>query len=117
MPVLAVPGPVTSAASQGCHRMIREQEARLVGTAREVVEEIGPMGVSDDGDGRWARALDGLSGDMASVYEALPAVGAVSVQQLSEASGLLVERVRAALPLLELEGHVQREGAGWARSV
>ncbi|OOL26968.1 hypothetical protein GQ85_41740 [Rhodococcus rhodochrous] len=96
--------------------MIREQEARLVGTAREVVEEIGPMGVSDDGDGRWARALDGLSGDMAAVYEALPAVGAVSAQQLSEASGLLVERVRAALPLLELEGHVQREGAGWSRS-
>ncbi|ATQ27476.1 hypothetical protein D092_09260 [Rhodococcus ruber Chol-4] len=114
-PVLAVPGPVTSAASQGCHRMIREQEARLVGTAREVVEEVGPMGVADDGDGRWARALDGLSGDMAAVYEALPAVGAVSVQQLSVASGLLPERVRAALPLLELEGHVQREAAGWAR--
>lgn len=86
-----------------------------MGTAREVVEEVGPMGVADDGDGRWARALDGLSGDMAAVYEALPAVGAVSVQQLSVASGLLPERVRAALPLLELEGHVQREAAGWAR--
>ena len=37
-PVGAVPGPVTSAASAGCHRLIREQLATLVSTAEEAAE-------------------------------------------------------------------------------
>lgn len=115
-PVLAVPGPVTSAASQGCHRMIREREATLVGNAREVVEAAGAIGVADDEDASWRRALDGMSGDMEMVYEAFPAVGACSVTELSESSGLDVDRVRAALPMLEMAGLVSRDDAGWSRS-
>lgn len=37
-PVGAVPGPVTSAASAGCHRLIRELGATLVTTVQEVLE-------------------------------------------------------------------------------
>jgi DNA processing protein len=37
-PVGAVPGPVTSAASVGCHRLIREGQAQLVTNAEEVEE-------------------------------------------------------------------------------
>ena len=37
-PVGAVPGPVTSAASAGCHRLIREQAATLISTAEEAAE-------------------------------------------------------------------------------
>ncbi|WP_068160536.1 DNA-processing protein DprA [Rhodococcus phenolicus] len=114
-PVLAVPGPVTSAASQGCHRMIREGEATLVGNAREVVEAAGAVAVADDGDGSWRRSLDGMSGDMEMVYEAFPAVGACGVPELSESAGLDVDRVRAALPLLELAGLVSRDDTGWSR--
>ncbi|WP_420751500.1 DNA-processing protein DprA [Rhodococcus sp. O3] len=114
-PVLAVPGPVTSAASQGCHRMIREGEATLVGNAREVVEAAGPIGVADDGDASWHRALDGLSGDMELVYEAFPAVGPCTVAELSESAGLDVDRVRAALPMLEMAGLVSRDDTGWSR--
>ena len=40
-PALAVPGPVTSAASAGCHRMIREGEAVLVTRTEDVTNEIG----------------------------------------------------------------------------
>ena len=115
-PVLAVPGAVTSAASQGCHRMIREGEATLVGNAREVVEAAGGIGVGDDGDALWQRSLDGLSGDMQVVYEAFPAVGSCGVPELSESAGLDSGRVRAALPLLEMEGLVVRDDTGWSRS-
>lgn len=114
-PVLAVPGPVTSAASQGCHRMIRAGEAMLVGNAREVVEAAGAIGVADDGDASWSRSLDGMSGDMEMVYEAFPAVGACGVPDLSESAGLDVDRVRAALPLLEMAGVVVRDDTGWSR--
>ncbi len=44
-PRMAVPGPVTSAMSAGCHALLRQDlEARLVTCAAEVLEEIGRMG-------------------------------------------------------------------------
>ncbi|HET8992823.1 MAG TPA: DNA-processing protein DprA [Rhodococcus sp. (in: high G+C Gram-positive bacteria)] len=117
-PVVAVPGPVTSAASQGCHRMIREGEARLVGNARDIVEECGPLlEVGDDRDAQFVRALDGLSGDLVLVYEALPAAGRCEPTALAEAAGLSVDRVRGALPILEMEGLVHRDDGGWARAL
>lgn len=113
-PVLAVPGPVTSAASTGCHRMIREGEARLIAGAADVVEEAGPIGVDGDDSGP-ARALDVLDGDAATVYEALPASGTCGTRELSEESGVPVGRVRALLPVLELDGFVGSDDSGWFR--
>nr|WP_303652815.1 DNA-processing protein DprA [Paludisphaera mucosa] len=40
--VFAVPGPVDSLASRGCHRLIRDG-ARLVETVDDVMEELGPL--------------------------------------------------------------------------
>ena len=49
--VFAVPGRVDSRASHGCHGLIRDG-AKLVQTADDVIEELGPLGESiahDDG--------------------------------------------------------------------
>ncbi len=112
-PVLAVPGPVTSAASTGCHRMIREGEARLVSSAADVVEEAGPIGVDGEGLGP-ARALDVLQGDGDRLRGT---AGRRNVQhrELSEESGVTIERVRAVLPVLELDGFVGSDESGWFR--
>jgi DNA processing protein len=112
-PVMAVPGPVTSASSTGCNRMIREGEARLVTHAGDVVEEAGPIGLRDGVD--VVRDLDALSGDALLVYEALPAAGPLGVRELSELSGVAVEQVRAVLPLLEMDGFVASDDTGWSR--
>lgn len=40
-PIGAVPGPITSAASTGCHRLIREADAYLVTSADEAYELLG----------------------------------------------------------------------------
>ncbi|MBM7461424.1 DNA-processing protein DprA [Rhodococcus coprophilus] len=116
-PVMAVPGPVTSASSQGCHRMIREGEARLVGSAHEVVEECGPVLGRDDGrDALFRRDLDGLSRESSLVYEAFPATGSCTPSVLAESAGVPVEQVRAALSLLELDGLVVLVDGGWRRA-
>ncbi|WP_308014649.1 MULTISPECIES: DNA-processing protein DprA [unclassified Rhodococcus (in: high G+C Gram-positive bacteria)] len=118
-PVMAVPGPVTSASSTGCHRMIREGEARLVTGARDVVAEAGAVGAGveddDDRDALFGRDLDRLPQTPARVLDAFPVSGARTVQQLSVDSGVPVSAVRSALVVLEIEGHAGRDETGWVR--
>ena len=46
-PIMAVPGPVTSAVSAGCHQVMREWSAVCVTGAGDVVEMLTPLGESD----------------------------------------------------------------------
>ncbi|HEY2520927.1 MAG TPA: DNA-processing protein DprA [Streptosporangiaceae bacterium] len=43
-PVMAVPGPVTSEVSAGCHKIIREWDAVCVTGAQDVLELLSPLG-------------------------------------------------------------------------
>ncbi|WP_198037208.1 DNA-processing protein DprA [Nocardia sp. BMG51109] len=113
-PALAVPGPITSAASVGCHRMIREGEALLVSRAEEVVDEVGPLRLSLPGGTRPDPGA-ALQGDLAAVYAVLPAVGSRHPIDLARQAGLSLPAVRAALPALELAGLVGTDESGWYR--
>lgn len=112
--VLAVPGPVTSIASVGCHEMIRSGMAQLVTDADEIVELIGVMG-ADLAPEKTAppRAGDGLEGTDRRVFEALPRRSGSSVEQLAVVAGESEQSVRAALGRLELLGYARRTDAGW----
>ena len=44
--LMAVPGPVTSEQSAGCHHIIREWQGTLVTTAAEVIEHLSPVGAT-----------------------------------------------------------------------
>ncbi|GAB2708863.1 DNA-processing protein DprA [Nocardia thraciensis] len=113
-PALAVPGPITAASSAGCHRMIRDGEALLVGRAEEVVDEIGPLRLSLPG-GTAPDPADALDEDLAAIYAALPAVGSRTPHELARQSGLPLPAVRAGLPALELAGLVGLDESGWYR--
>lgn len=115
-PVMAVPGPVTSVMSVGCHRMIRQDGVVLVGSAEEVIELVGRIG--DDLAAEQAappRSTDALDPVVRRVHEALPARAVRSAARLSVESGLELPTVRAALPLLELAGLATRSDGGWRR--
>jgi DNA processing protein len=58
--LMAVPGPVTSDQSAGCHRIIREWQGTLVTTAVEVVEHLSPVGTTLEPTN--APALTGAAG-------------------------------------------------------
>lgn len=113
-PALAVPGPITSASSVGCHRMIREGEALLVTGAEEVIDEAGPLRLSLPTE-RAADPGDELAGDQQLVYAALPAVGSRVPHELATRTALPVATVRAVLAELELSGLVGLGAEGWFR--
>ena len=69
--VCAVPGPVTSSASVGCHALLRSG-AELVTRAADVVELIGRVGELAPDEQRPESALDGLGEAEQRVYDALP---------------------------------------------
>jgi DNA processing protein len=116
--VMAVPGPVTSALSVGCHLLVREEQAVLVTRTPEVVEAVGRIG-ADLAPPLTSprRRTDGLSPELLAVYEALPARAPRHPEQLVRDSGVPLHRVRAALPLLELQGLVGCGASGWHRAL
>jgi DNA processing protein len=118
-PVMAVPGPVTSAMSVGCHRLLREPGTIPVTRAEEVLEVVGRIG--DDLSDRLAarpptRPTDALGPTALRVHEALPWRAPREPQALSVESGLPVELVRAVLPELARLGLAVCDDGGWRRS-
>jgi DNA processing protein len=111
-PVAAVPGPVTSSASAGCHALLRAG-AELVTRADEVVELVGDIGELAEEPPRPATPLDSLGPAERQVYEALPGRGVVTVDQIAVASGLVPEQVFGPLAMLEVAGLAERCDGRW----
>jgi DNA processing protein len=103
---------VTSAASTGCHVLLRSG-AELVTRADDVREIIGRAGEFADELPRPSAALDELTDSERLVYEALPARGAKTPDQIAVASGLPAARVLGPLAMLEIAGLVQRRDGRW----
>ncbi|BBY36059.1 putative DNA processing protein DprA [Mycobacterium mantenii] len=110
--VAAVPGPVTSSASAGCHALLRNG-AELVTRADHVVELVGHIGELASDEPRPATPLDGLSDAERRVYEALPGRGGATVDEIAVASGLPPEQALGPLAMLELAGLVRRQDGCW----
>ncbi len=113
-PVGAVPGPVTSAGSAGCHALLRDGVAVLVTDADDVADLVGRIG--EDAAPRRsgaARYLDGLDPLTARVHDALPVRSGRPLDRLCAAAGLDPATVQTALGRLALLGLAEREGPGW----
>lgn len=112
--VMAVPGPVTSSTSAGCHTLLRSHTAECVTCAAEVVEIVGRIGadaapVPRGGD----RPRDTLPADATRVLEAIPARGACTTDTLVRQAGLEARRVLGLLGELQASGWVDRADDGW----
>lgn len=107
-PLGAVPGPITSATSAGCHRLFREYAAQCITSADDVRELLG-----------WGESATQASesADVATrVQRALSTRAARTSAELARRSDLDVEVVESALGLLALEGAVRRVSDGWCAS-
>jgi DNA processing protein len=119
-PLGAVPGPVTSAASAGCHRLLREFAATCVTNADEIAELVpAETQLSSSSNIAPGAAPASMPADMtASRLRVLDAVSDRTprrIERIAQLSGLALDRVRAELGLLELEGFVLERPSGWMR--
>lgn len=120
--VMAVPGPVTSAMSVGCHLLLADRFAQLVTGADDVLAAVGSAAGAPVGSGDGAapgedprHPTDGMEPETARIYDAFPARGSVTVQHLVVESGLPVSAVLGGLAVLELHGLVDQAGPLWKR--
>lgn len=113
-PLGAVPGPITSAASAGCHRLLREYDARCVTSADDVIELLGAtqtlfdMPRSPVGEDR--------TDDTTRVRDAMSFRSWRQPTDIARRSGLAPADVAAILGLLALDGEVVRGEEGWRRA-
>jgi DNA processing protein len=107
--VFAVPGPVDSRMSRGCHQLIRDG-AKLVESAEDVLEELGPLvAPAPVAEGQSVhRPAELLLNEQESLV--LNAVGTSpgSVDAVISACGLPTPQVLATLSVLEMRRLVRR---------
>lgn len=127
-PVLAVPGPVTSPASVGCHRLIVDGVAVLAAEVADVVSAVdltaqaqsaaehAAVSAPSDPQAREQVRRDALDPREATVLDAFPARGWVSLPALVRASGLGVAEVVSAAALLVGQGWIDEGPLGWSRT-
>ncbi len=115
-PVGAVPGPVTSMASAGTHRLLREQGAVCVTDAAEVAELAGASG-QDLAPPRTApmAEYDNLGPEARRTFDALPIRSAATPESIARSGGIAVSEVLAGLGELELLGLAVGGGGRWQR--
>jgi DNA processing protein len=129
-PLMAVPGPVTSAQSAGCHRIIRDWAATCVTCAADIIEMISPLGAPDilaPAGGQRPSALptrgpanpgsppsrDELDTDSARVLDAFPARRGVGPSTIAVEAGVDLDTVLRCLGLLAGYGFIERYDRGW----
>ncbi len=113
-PLGAVPGPVTSAASAGCHRLLREFDARCITGAEDVVELLG--GVPQTLFDGVSTVADGRTDEVTRVTDAMSFRAWRDTTDIGRRSGLAPAEVEGILGLLGLEGSVIRGEGGWRRA-
>lgn len=109
-PLGVVPGPITSASSMGCHRLLREGDAVCITGLDDVRELIG-LGQTIFSSAQVGDHID----DRTRVLDALSARSARETADVARRAGLAVGEAAALLGLLELDGVVERRATGWVQ--
>ncbi|HEY7048177.1 MAG TPA: DNA-processing protein DprA [Jatrophihabitantaceae bacterium] len=123
--LMAVPGPITSAMSAGCHTLLRRdngERALLVASADDVIEAVGAAG---EGLVRPARnderpdpdelrtRIDRLDSRARRVFDGMPVRRPAREDELARRCGLPVVEVIRALPALRLVGLIESTPDGF----
>jgi DNA processing protein len=112
--VMGVPGPVTSAASEGVHELLRLRGGQLVTRGADVLELVSPAGSCLAPVRRAVPSVrDGLGPEQRQVLEAVPLVRGAGPASIARAAGLAEATVSDALAELDRAGWVESREGRW----
>jgi O-antigen/teichoic acid export membrane protein len=112
--VMGVPGPVTSAPSEGVHELIRTRDAALVTRGSDVLELVSASGCFLQPTRRGEeRPYDRLGEAEQRVLDAVPVAHAATTTSVARTAGMAVARVAEVLETLRSDGFVDADEEGW----
>jgi DNA processing protein len=112
--VLAVPGPITSAMSAGCHEELRAEGTVLATSVAHIVEAVGRIGEDLAPVARAEEApRDHLTPLQAQVLDGVRARKVLTAEEIAGVVGVSTRDARRTLPSLEQLGFVTAQGAGY----
>ncbi|TMR90285.1 DNA-protecting protein DprA [Nonomuraea basaltis] len=110
----AVPGPVTSRMSAGCHRLLRERKAVCVTSPEEMIDLVGVIGDDLTPQSRApAVPRDRLNESTRKVLDAIPARGGAGPASIAVKAGVGLDAALSALGGLAAAGYIERTPDGW----
>ena len=113
-PLFAVPGPVTSPASAGCHDLIASGAAALADDPGVVLRTL--VGIAREPDVEPLRLpLDDLTEVQSRVLDSVPSRGCLPADELAIRAGVPIHLTAAALGQLTALGLLRRGDDGWGR--
>lgn len=112
-PLGAVPGPVTSAASAGCHKLLREYDAQCITGPDDAAELLGL--------GSHPTLFDALdeaarTDDRVRIADALSSRSWRDIDDIARRTGMSPGEVQTQLGMMQLAGDAEYDGAGWRRA-
>lgn len=118
----AVPGPVDSASSTGCHRLLRETPAQLIADESDLADLVGwdedlTVAVEPHGTDESGSVLDGLSDQARMIFEALPVRSGTTIDKLCSITGSSAGEVMRQLVRLQRAGRSEKVASGWRKIV
>lgn len=112
--LMGVPGPITSAPSQGVHELIRTGAATLVTSGAEVLELLGESGEHLVEPPRGpTRPRDRLTVREQQLLDAVPVRQEAGAISIARAAGIGLVETSTLLHSLERRGLVEQAGGGW----
>ena len=111
---LAVPGPVTSVMSAGCHEALRQEGTILVTGVEHVIEACGRFGIDlAPVPHAAAGARDGLTPLQSQILDGVRPRKILTAEAIAAAVGVGEREARRILPGLQQAGFVTRVGSGY----
>ena len=115
--LMGVPGPVTSAPSEGVHQLIRVSGAALVTCGADVLELVSPSGTHLAAPARGPeRPRDRVPTRVRQVLDGVPVMSPASAASIARAAGVGLEEVEQSLTRLQSAGLVEQLTTGWRLS-
>jgi DNA processing protein len=112
-PLMAIPGPVTSTQSAGCHEIIRELGAVCVTSAQDVMDLLSFPSGEASGPRHPVLPRDLLDPVQRRVLDALPARGGRGPARIAVTAGVDFDTVMKCLGALAAAGFTERCAKGW----